>query len=282
MWPAQATVDSFRVEITSNPTLIRWVGGAETIGIFNRDDGVEDDTDYTATVTAVNEAGTTASNNSPMVTTNFFMWDEYYPTSLHFTRGGKPTFYNTTPNNGYETLTGVPYVQLPCQGCHRPNQAPGTKGCESCHDTADPQLGAQVDASLSGVCGGCHGRQAAERSHGFTDAHDTMSGGDCMFCHTAEDMHGDGTEYASMLEDGAIDARCSNCHTDVASVGGMYHSTHLSSVECRTCHMQSVVSCYNCHFEGQTAGRDDKFARTQIKNWTFLLNRNGKVHPANN
>jgi predicted CXXCH cytochrome family protein len=283
MWDARTDTDSFKVEISSNPTYTQWVAGTETMAAFTSDDGVEDGTDYTAAVTAVNEGGETTSGNSPTVTTNFFPWDELYATSLHFTRAGKSWFYSASPNNGYETLTGIPYGNLPCQGCHRPDQPVGTNGCESCHDTATPELGAQVDASLDGVCGGCHGRQVAERSApaNYTDAHDAVSGGDCMYCHTMEDMHGDGTEYNSMLEDGAIDASCDDCHTDVSGVGGSYHSIHATSVDCSTCHMQGVVTCANCHFEGQVSVPETKMARTRIVDWMLLVNRNGKVHPAN-
>ncbi len=161
MWNARTDTDSFKVEISSNPTYTQWVDGTETMAVFTSDDGVEDDTDYTATVTAVNDGGETASGNTATVTTNFFPWDEYYSTSLHASRAGKSWFYNASPNGGFESLAGVPYNELPCQGCHRKDQAAGTTGCESCHDTPNPQLGAQVDATLS-FCGGsngCHGRQ---------------------------------------------------------------------------------------------------------------------------
>jgi len=281
MWNARTDTDSFKVVISSNPTYTQWVADTATIAVFTSDDGVEDDTDYTAAVTAVNDGGETTSGNTPTVTTNFFQWDELYTTSLHFTRAGKSTFYNATPNNGYETLTGIPYASLPCQGCHRPDQAAGTNGCESCHDTATPELGAQVDASLDGVCGGCHSRQVAERQPpaNYTDAHDAVSGGDCMYCHSMEDMHGDGTEYNSMLEDGAIDASCDDCHATVPT--NNYHQSVHENVDCSTCHMQGVVSCANCHFEGQVSVPETKMARTRVVNWMLLVNRNGKVHPAN-
>jgi hypothetical protein len=41
--------------------------------------------------------------------------------------------------------------------------------------------------------------------------------------------------------------------------------------------MQGVVSCANCHFEDPAL----KLARGRIVNWMLLVNRNGKVHPAN-
>ena len=281
MWGKREDTDSFKVAISSNPTYTKWYYAADTMAVFTSSDGVEDDTEYTATVTAFNQGGETVSGNTATVRTNFFPWDEYYTTSLHYTRAGKAFFYNTTPNDGYETLTGIPYGDLPCQGCHRPDQAVGTTGCESCHDSATPELGAQVDASLDGVCGGCHSRQVAERGApaNYTDAHDAVSGGDCMYCHTLEDMHGDGTEYNSMLEDGAIDASCDDCHTSVPA--NSFHQSVHADVDCSSCHMQGVVSCANCHFEGQVSVPETKMARTRIVDWMLLVNRNGKVHPAN-
>ncbi|NIV23518.1 MAG: hypothetical protein GWN51_07685, partial [Gemmatimonadetes bacterium] len=59
-----------------------------------------------------------------------------------------------------------------------------------------------------------------------------------------------------------------------------YHSTHLSSVDCSSCHMQGLVTCYNCHFESEV-NEGVKRARGQITSWMFLVNREGKVHPAN-
>jgi len=92
------------------------------------------------------------------VTTNFFPWDENHATSLHSSRMGKATFCNETPNSGFEVLTGVALASLPCQGCHWEGQPGAPNGCEGCHDTADPQLGAEVDDSMDGVCVKCHGR----------------------------------------------------------------------------------------------------------------------------
>jgi hypothetical protein len=101
---------------------------------------------------------------------------------------------------------------------------------------------------------------------------------DCLSCHTKEDVMGDGTHYSSMLEEGAIDAACEDCHT--TSGENPYHNIHQESVDCTACHVQSVVSCYNCHFETQVQ-LAQKVAYGQFKDFVFLINRNGKVHAAN-
>jgi hypothetical protein len=92
------------------------------------------------------------------------------------------------------------------------------------------------------------------------------------------DVHGDGNTYTSMLDDGAIDPQCSDCHATVPA--NSYHNIHSASVDCSTCHMQSVVTCYNCHFETEL-DLDAKKAFRQFKDWKFLLNYRGKVYPAN-
>jgi predicted CXXCH cytochrome family protein len=215
------------------------------------------------------------SSNSPTVLTNFFPWDENYVTSLHATGQGKKTWYDETPNRGFERFTNVSYSDLGCKNCHEPS---ATGGCESCHNTANPTLGSQVDATLSGACGACHGRQKAEAIvHGYSDVH-RDAGMDCMACHTLGDDHGDGTAYMSMLDDGAIDTKCTDCHTALAS--NTYHDTHSETVDCSACHVQSVVSCYNCHFETEVELHTKK-AYGQFKDWIFLVNWNGKVHAAN-
>lgn len=285
-WTESATASSYRAELRAEPdTLRKNITAPTRMALFKPGDGLEDEIDYEVVVFAIGDDGLASASTPQTVSTNFFPWDEYYPGSLHFTRAGKDFFYGASPNNGYEALTGVAYQALPCQECHRPDQAPGTRGCESCHDTSDPGLGAEIEASLSGPCGGCHSRQQAERAQGYTDAHDAVSGGDCMFCHSLEDVHGDATTYDSMLEDGAIDAKCADCHSEGNVPGppttNTYHAMHEASVDCSTCHMQSVVTCNNCHLGGQIQVPPVKMARSQIKDWMFLLNRNGKVSPGN-
>lgn len=195
-----------------------------------------------------------------------------FPISLHATAQGMKTWYGGQ-QMGFELLTGIPYERLSCKSCHEPAL---TGGCASCHDGPTPSSGARPDASLGGVCGDCHSRQTAEAAY-FSDVH-REAGMDCLTCHTREDVMGDGVAYASMLEDGAIDATCETCHADLAK--NPYHDVHAETVDCSSCHVQSVVSCYNCHFETELQ-LDRKVAYAQFRDWVFLMNRNGKVQAAN-
>jgi hypothetical protein len=280
-WNLAQGATGYRVELAGAGDLSKVVGPADGSVTFTPADGLADGVTYAATVYALSSAGETASSNTAQVPVNFFPWDEYYPTSLHRTGQGKQTFYNAAPNGGFETLTAIPYNDLVCQGCHTPGfggTVKGERGCQSCHETDDPQLGAQVDATLTGVCGPCHSRQKAEAFvHQYSDVH-RDAGMDCMACHTLEDVHGDGNEYDSMLDPGAIDSKCSDCHVGLAN--NVYHSTHAGNIDCSACHIQSVVTCNNCHFESEVEVHQ-KIAYGQFKDWKFLVNKDGKIHIGN-
>jgi hypothetical protein len=211
-------------------------------------------------------AATGSMASSPTV--DSIPWAERYAMSLHGTGQGLQTYYSAG-NNGLELFSQVPYSDLGCKNCHEPSL---TGGCASCHTTPDPQVGAHVDAGLAEdqACGKCHS------APGFSDVH-SDAGMTCMDCHTLEDVMGDGTSYASMQEAGAIDASCENCHANLAS--NDYHDTHGDRLSCSTCHMQGLTICYNCHY--QTALPEAETEQlAEVTNSMFLVNKNGKVHPA--
>jgi hypothetical protein len=274
-WPAQANVDSFRAELVGEQTLTKWVAGSAEMAVFTAGDGVQGDAGYEATVYAVNGGGETRSNASPTVTANGFPWDEWYPTSLHATGQGFQTFYSAA-NGGLEQFAGVPYSELACKNCHEPSL---TGGCASCHGTPNPGPGAQVDDGVAEgqPCGRCHSRQASEVAAGFSDVH-RDAGMTCMDCHTLEDVMGDGHSYSSLLEDGAVHTKCENCHTTL--VGNRYHDWHAAAVDCSVCHMQGMITCYNCHYQSALPEGESQLLK-QVTGWIFLVNRGGKVHPAN-
>jgi len=187
--------------------------------------------------------------------------EDAFLTSLHATGQGKQTFYSAA-NGGFEQHTGIAYDDLACKSCHEPL-------CENCHET-------EGDTPTMATCQGCHGRQNAEANH-YTDVH-RDAGMECMDCHSSHEMHGDGTQYASLLSPGAMDTECEDCHTSLES--NTYHNTHGANIDCSACHMQGVVTCNNCHFETEV-NEDMKRAYGQFRNWKFLINFEGKVHAAN-
>ncbi len=200
--------------------------------------------------------------------------EELLTASLHNTTRGMEYFYETE-QGGFEALTGVSYDALSCKNCH---VTPAT--CSQCHTDDTPTAGAEVEDSK---CLVCHGRQGAESNQGFSDVHRTAGMG-CGDCHSADDVHGDGATHNSMLEPGVILAKCTNCHgTDSSPLPeNLYHSTHGANMECSACHVQSIVTCYNCHFETEV-NEQRKVAYGQFKNWKFLLKRKdtGKIDVGN-
>ncbi len=209
---------------------------------------------------------------------------ENFATSLHATREGK-SFWYSAANGGFEALTGIPIEQVGCKECHGPTNANGDPypspfpgaSCNDCHSCADWSV-------QQTQCLGCHGRQATESGPlGLPDVH-REAGMVCWDCHGSSDLHGDGNQYESMLEPGAIDAACENCH----GPGGMPlptdHATydpHNGALHCAACHTESVISCYNCHFESQVDAHV-KRAKQPLSGFVMLVNRekDGKVYPA--
>jgi hypothetical protein len=219
--------------------------------------------------------------------------EDTFPTSLHFTREGKAHYY-AEENGGFETLTGVPMTDLTCQQCHAATLADGTPvddatyepSCADCHaDVDDP--GANV--VTNDICLGCHSRQKNEITF-FDDVHRT-AGMMCVRCHTAREMHGDGTAYVSQNEMGAMDAACEDCHIAGNDEGATvptanaFHASHgilgdQPKLDCSACHVSSVISCYNCHFPSEVAGAGKRFLSPPRQGFKMLLNHEGKVHSA--
>lgn len=194
--------------------------------------------------------------------------------SLHHTAKGMGYWYDKQ-NGGLETITGVPYSQLGCGNCH-------VATCDGCHRSeADGKITYTVaTAKDQAKCLTCHAREAAvmktDKAQGHEDVH-VQAGMQCMDCHTAADVHGDGTEYMSMKQPGAVAPRCENCHEHVS--GNASHTAHHGTLDCKACHVRQVVSCTNCHFE--TMVNTGKRVAVPVSGWVFLMNYEGKVTSAN-
>jgi hypothetical protein len=206
-----------------------------------------------------------------------------FSTSLHSTRNGKPFWYDAS-NGGFETLTGVPIDGLGCVQCHGATDADGnsyptdyTPACIDCHATG-------TTTTSQARCLSCHSREGAIINLGISDVHRT-AGFTCMSCHTSNDVHGNGTEYNSMFESGAIAADCSNtgCHggSDPHANLSSNPDPHNGKIHCASCHASTNLACYNCHFESQVETHL-KRAQRQITGFIILVNRtkDNKVHPA--
>ncbi len=218
---------------------------------------------------------------------------EQFETSLHFQRTGKVTWYSKE-NGGFEALTGVPMDSLGCLQCHAPTLADGTPvdvetyepSCSDCHDFSQGTTVSQE------TCLGCHSRQGAEialsqnpnLADRFSDVH-RERGMICSDCHTKREMHGDGTEYASMNQPGATDTECTNeaCHPVESLSDNPSHQQHGDDLYCNVCHVKTVMTCYNCHFETEVEAHKKRFFGPPPTNgFVMLINseKHGKVATA--
>jgi hypothetical protein len=224
------------------------------------------------------------------------------PQSLHATTAGMAYFYSRA-QGGLEQLTNLPYDRLACRNCHvLYNQVEGKQGqvrCESCHiertyEKAPPQAAVSLpdfpDDGRQQGCLSCHRRQSYEilavneaGQPAIADVHrspaPTGKGMQCTNCHTEADTHGDGQAYNSLHESPSV--KCEDCHVPESLSKSQAHLAHGSDMECDACHVQTVVSCYNCHINaiipdanGQTA---TAFPYQRVSGWKFLVKRNGKI-----
>lgn len=232
-----------------------------------------------------------------------------FETSLHNTRSGKARHY-AEMFGGFEEITGVPYEDLSCQGCHKVNPLapdPYEPSCYDCHADSDADIdnNAFNEPVPDERCLGCHGRQGAERTHPLLagiDVH-VKAGMQCMDCHHEEEMHGDGRTYSSLQEAGALKVSCTQagCHderelvtvegqtkgqgkttTGVSARAVSFHEQHLGGTDCSACHVQSVLACDSCHFDTEIAlpGVKRFYAQSPRTGFKFLMNKEGKVRTA--
>jgi thiosulfate/3-mercaptopyruvate sulfurtransferase len=102
---------------------------------------------------------------------------------------------------------------------------------------------------MSLQCTACHGSRIGEEYTGAhqglrSDVHYVPNAMHCKNCHTGEQIHGDGTEYAHRYENASL-TRCRDCHHIGAENG--YHATHGSEFACQVCHSQDYKNCNDCH-----------------------------------
>jgi hypothetical protein len=135
-------------------------------------------------------------------------------------------------------------------------------------------------AKNQAMCLECHARQQAimkiDRAANQEDVH-FAKGMKCMDCHSAREIHGDGVEYISLKQPGAMDTKCEKCHLSVKPSDS--HTVHGERLDCKACHVRHVVSCTNCHFD--TFVKEGKRVAIPVSRWVFLMNYQGKVTSAN-
>jgi len=201
--------------------------------------------------------------------------DCFFLSSLHYTTRGMAHWYDKA-NGGLEILTDIPYSspKLDCLNCH-------VASCDVCHKSqeGDKSFYTIKAAGNQEACLNCHKREKVimkiDKDAHQDDVHFARQM-QCNDCHTERDVHGDGKEYDSMKQPGAIDAKCENCHKSTPQSSS--HLIHKDKLECKACHVRHVVSCSNCHIE--TLVKERKRVDIKLSGWVFLMNYNGKVTSA--
>lgn len=194
--------------------------------------------------------------------------------SLHYTAGGMEYWYDKS-HGGLETITGIPYKDLGCKNCH-------IESCDVCHkaEKDGKLIYSNKAAKNQDMCLKCHAREASimkiNQKANTPDVH-AAAGMECMDCHTAHEMHGDGIKYISMKQQGAMEVNCEQCHDKITKIRS--HIIHGNKLDCKACHVNKVVSCTNCHFE--TMVKEGKRVAIPVSGWEFLMNYNNKVTSAN-
>ncbi|MBN2775187.1 MAG: hypothetical protein JXR31_13100, partial [Prolixibacteraceae bacterium] len=199
----------------------------------------------------------------------------FYSSSLHFTANGMKYWYGKE-QGGLESVIDVPYEKAGCTKCH-------VASCDACHKTIvdGKPVYSTEEARKQETCLKCHARESSmilkiDKNANTPDVH-VQAGMTCVDCHTSREFHGDGVEYQSMKQHGAMDVKCTNCHESVSE--SQSHTVHGDKLDCNACHVRHVLSCTNCHVE--TMVKTGKRVAVPVSGWKFLMNYEGKVTAAN-
>jgi Cytochrome c3 len=195
---------------------------------------------------------------------------DLFKTSLHHTGRGMAYWYDKA-NDGLETATRVPYSKLACKKCH-------AVLCEACHKSPGkkPGPGESKGPTSQEMCLKCHDQLAETikktQATPLEDVH-FAKGMACMDCHTQREMHGDGKPYNSLRQEGALDARCENCHKPLKP--STSHRKHSNKVHCLACHTGQMTHRLSYQFE--PLAKEGKRVAKPASDWVFLLNFNQKL-----
>jgi hypothetical protein len=181
-----------------------------------------------------------------------------------------------------------------CAGCHTT--------CGQCHVSRPQSVGGgflliggislsshrfRQTPDMNEQCTACHGTRVGDDYKGTLtgtpDVHFSR-GRNCMFCHSGDEIHGDGTQYEHRYEVANM-PRCEDCHSDavivdtssncatchdgaetVVPAASVHHAHHVAdsstcshchrptvpdvdmpNMQCQACHSQPYKNCTNCH-----------------------------------
>jgi hypothetical protein len=73
----------------------------------------------------------------------------------------------------------------------------------------------------------------------------------CTGCHSSAEIHGNGRVYDQRYTMQALPT-CASCHLNIES-SNLFHSVHINTFNCQTCHSQNYNNCGSCHVGGEGA-----------------------------
>lgn len=134
-------------------------------------------------------------------------------------------------------------------------------------------------ASSRDTCEACHGARVSNEYKGKNEGveasvHYLEAGLACVDCHSIDQFHGDGTDYAHRY-DGAVGPSCLDCHAEVVETKSENesHNIHIGNLDCAVCHVGGPYkSCYNCHVGKDSAGLP--YNKSDESQMTFKIGRN--------
>jgi hypothetical protein len=182
-------------------------------------------------------------------------------TSLHYTLYPFERMVRIRANKNPEVFSKVKAAfQTHCTKCHAT--------CGSCHvSRPDYVEGGFVNGHLFkkqsdmvNQCTACHGSRVgneylATLEKSEPDIHCEKKRMDCVSCHKADEIHGNGKiEHNDRYDVTRKHVRCENCHAKVLKDNIEAHVTHRQKLACQICHSQGYINCAICHVGRDTNG----------------------------
>lgn len=169
--------------------------------------------------------------------------------NMVISRGGFSSFANLPENlkKGYDTNCGKCHAS--CGDCHVNRPVQGGGGLANGHlfvKTPD----------MRDKCITCHVSRGGHAYLGVAagtvpDVHLTKAGYTCMNCHSKNEIHGDGQTYEFRYQM-ALLPKCEDCHQNLNN-SNVFHTVHINTFNCQTCHSQDYNNCGSCHIGGDGA-----------------------------
>ncbi|MBI2416561.1 MAG: hypothetical protein HYV28_01405 [Ignavibacteriales bacterium] len=181
--------------------------------------------------------------------------------SLHQQGWGQKSMVATRFGGSAQTFENLPSALKKgyndnCSKCHAT--------CGDCHVMKPKAIGGGLykghkfvkTPSMTDQCIACHSSRGGHAFLGLgagtvPDVHFTNAGFTCLSCHTKHEVHGNGNTYNQRYQMPEL-PKCSNCHA-VLETKNAYHSMHINTMNCNTCHSQDYNNCGSCHVAGDGA-----------------------------